>query len=354
MSALAVILCLLTLGVNQQEDYAVTSIDGTTLDGRLLDEATAFQRVPESYLKGMTSQEQRQAKRPAGQFYSFRTQSTQLGVIVERAGVKMGTCNGPVAQAGFDLYIRKNGSWLWAGSVLPVDKEPSWLVTDMAEGEKECLLYMPLSCEVKSLAICHSTGSTITHEKYLRHTIAVFGSSFTEGAATSRPGMTWSAQLSRKTGIQFAAFGFSGNAQLQPYFAEMLARMDVDAYVVDGFSNPSPSQMKERLFPFIETIRSVKPDTPIVFLKSIYRESRNFNLKKDEYEKTREAVSDSLMKVAVKAYDNVYWVRTTNATDHVTHETSVDGTHPSDFGYTLWAESVRLPILKILKKRGIK
>ena len=36
------------------------------------------------------------------------------------------------------------------------------------------------------------------------------------------------------------------------------------------------------------------------------------------------------------------------------HETSVDGTHPSDYGYTLWAESIRKPIVKILRKYGIR
>ena len=36
------------------------------------------------------------------------------------------------------------------------------------------------------------------------------------------------------------------------------------------------------------------------------------------------------------------------------HSTSVDGIHPSDYGYTLWAQSIRKPILKILKKYGIR
>ena len=43
----------------------------------------------------------------------------------------------------------------------------------------------------------------------------------------------------------------------------------------------------------------------------------------------------------------------TNATSP-THETSVDGTHPGDYGYTLWAESLRKPLVKILKKYGIR
>ena len=35
-------------------------------------------------------------------------------------------------------------------------------------------------------------------------------------------------------------------------------------------------------------------------------------------------------------------------------DTSVDGTHPGDYGYTLWARSIQKPLLKILKKYGIE
>lgn len=30
------------------------------------------------------------------------------------------------------------------------------------------------------------------------------------------------------------------------------------------------------------------------------------------------------------------------------------GSHPNDYGYTLWAKSIEKPLLKILKKHGIK
>lgn len=352
LSILLLFLCSFSLGAQSQE-FDVTRIDGRLLNGRLLDEALEFQRVPLSLSSDMTAQEKRQGARPVGQFVSFRTESTSVGVITVREGVKMGKCNGPISAAGFDLYIKNNNKWLWAGSVLPEDNEPSWLVTDMKPEMKECLLYMPLGCQVKSLQICHTKNSEIELENFLRNKIAVFGSSFTEGAATSRPGMTWCAQLSRNTGVLFANFGFAGNAKLQDYFSDMLVQMDVDAYVIDGFSNPTPQEMRDRLQPFIMKIRSQKPNTPIIFLKSIYREIRNFNSKTDAYESERSHVSDSLMRIMQKEFDAVYWITTTNATDKKRHETSVDGTHPSDYGYTIWAESVEKPIMRILKKHKI-
>ena len=70
-------------------------------------------------------------------------------------------------------------------------------------------------------------------------------------------------------------------------------------------------------------------------------------------EQSRQDFVDSIMSVAVKRYDNVYFIRKTNATSP-THETSVDGVHPGDYGYTLWAESIIKPVTKILRKYGLK
>ena len=91
----------------------------------------------------------------------------------------------------------------------------------------------------------------------------------------------------------------------------------------------------------------------MIFQKTIYRESRNFNTGSDKSEGRRMEVVDSLMKIAVKKYADVYFVTATCATAP-NHETSVDGIHPSDYGYTLWAESIRKPIVKILRKYGIR
>ena len=36
------------------------------------------------------------------------------------------------------------------------------------------------------------------------------------------------------------------------------------------------------------------------------------------------------------------------------HEASVDGIHPTNYGYTLWAKSIVPQVLEILAKYGIK
>ena len=139
---------------------------------------------------------------------------------------------------------------------------------------------------------------------------------------------------------------------MQPHFAEILCDAEVDALIFDTFSNPTADLIEERLFPFIEKIRSAHPDIPLIFQQTIYRERRNFNKRYMEREKAKQETASRLMKEACKKYNNVYFIQT-NATDEM-HSTSVDGSHPNDFGYTLWAESIKKPVMKILRKHGIR
>jgi hypothetical protein len=226
-------------------------------------------------------------------------------------------------------------------------------VKNMDGKEKECMLYLPNYSEVYSVKIGIQEGAQIeSMESPFRHRIGIFGSSYTHGVSTSRPGMSYPMQLMRWTGLQFLSLGCSGNCKMQPYLGEVLCDANVDALIFDSFSNPDAQMIEERLFPFIEQIQKAHPDIPLIFQQTIYRERRNFDLATEEKENAKQEMAAKLMKEACKKYKNVYFIQT-NATDEL-HETSVDGTHPGDYGYTLWAKSIEKPILKILKKYGIR
>ena len=227
------------------------------------------------------------------------------------------------------------------------------LLKSSVPGWKECLLYLPLYSEVNSVQIGVDKEATLeAMENPFRHRIGVFGSSYTHGSSTSRGGMTYIAQLSRNTGLQMLSLGCSGNSKLQPYFAAVLRDADVDAFLFDSFSNPTPKEMKERLFNFIETIQAAHPGKPLIFQRTIYRESRNFNMAVDKSEREKIETADSLMKIAMKKYPDIYYIFP--KADTKDHNATVDGTHPDNRGYTVWAESIEKPVRKILKKYGIR
>ena len=263
----------------------------------------------------------------------------------------------PLSYRGYDLYIMKDGQWLWAGAGATKEgvqsSDNKVIVKDMDRSEKQCLLYLPIYCEEYSVKIGVEEGATIrSMESPFRHRVGIFGSSYTHGISTSRAGMSYPMQFMRHTGIQLLSLGCSGNCKLQPYFADVLCDADVDALIFDAFSNPGANMIRERLFPFIEKIQEAHPDIPLIFQQTIYRETRNFNNETDKSEQAKMDAAAEMMKQACKKYKNVYFIQT-NATDAM-HETSVDGTHPGDYGYTLWARSIEKPILKILRKYGIK
>ena len=69
-------------------------------------------------------------------------------------------------------------------------------------------------------------------------------------------------------------------------------------------------------------------------------------------ENCEEDYAEKMMKEAVKKYKDVYFIHP-NATS-ATHDASVDGVHPDNYGYTLWEQSIEKDVLNILKKYGIK
>ena len=334
-----------------------TEASDLTLVGKLMPTPNPYHRVDTVKYKGFTKGENKQVRCPAGVAVAFKTNSTAIWAKAT-GDLQFSVRNTmQMAYVGFDLYIRKNGEWLWAGADCQRPKkvdEAVAIVKHMAPGEeRECLMYLPMYSDVSSVVIGIDEGCYIQPlENPFRHRVAIFGSSFTQGISVSRSGMAYPSQFSRHTGIQMLNLGCSGNCKMQPYFADVLADVEADAFVFDAFSNPSAEMIEERLFPFIEKVQAAHPGKPLIFQQTIYRERRNFDTKVDASEAAKQHVADSLMKIAVKKYKDVYFIGT-NATSKL-HESSVDGTHPDNYGYYLWSRSIEKPILKILKKYGLK
>lgn len=339
------------------QDLKFTEASDLTLVGKIMETPNPYHRVDTVKYKGFTAGENNQIRSSSGLAVVFRTNSSRIVIQSDYGYMNAGVSTTPQALWGFDLYIKKDGEWLYAESGSPTSMSksgaPFTLIDGMDNQMKECMLYLPLYSELHSCKIGVDSDAKIEGgEAPFRHRIGVFGSSYTHGISCSRSGMAYPAQLSRATGLQFLSLGCSGNCRLQPYFADVLKDCEVDAFLFDAFSNPSAEVIEERLFPFIERVQEAHPDIPLIFQQTIYRERRNFDLATDKFEADKQAMAAKLMKEACRRYENVYFIQT-NATDKG-HTTSVDATHPGDYGYSLWAESIRKPVVKILKKYGIK
>lgn len=324
--------------------------------GKAFNTTNPYHRIDTLVYKGFTKSENRMCRSSAGLTVVFRTNARKIGVAYTPGEIDRGPFP---SYRGFDLYIKKDGRWLWAGCTT-FDRDHKdgnrvqTLVNNMEEGEKECLLYLPVNSEVNACQICVPEGYTVdAMPSPFRNKVVFHGSSFTHGISCSRGGMSYPMQFMRRTGLQVIPLGFSGRCLMQSYFADVIADIDADAYVFDAFSNPDIPTIRERTMPFIERMVKAHPGKPIIFQCTIYMERENFDTSAHKEFSGRRALADSIMTVACKKYKDVYYIKP-DASLHNGESSTADGIHPNDNGYSLWEASIEKPLLKILRKYSIK
>ena len=262
---------------------------------------------------------------------------------------------------GLDLYIMKDGKWVFAGVGTPIMRKAPFsqhegtIVTDMTKDTKQCILYLPLFDNVEKLEIGIQDGSVIKPMgNPFRHNIIVHGSSITHGASASRAGMTYAARLGRDNGWYTCNLGFSGMCKLQKEYAYYLADIkEVDAFIFDTFSNPKTEEINERFDEFVDIIRAAHPEVPMIFLQTERRETRNFNIKREASEAEKQKAAEDIVRNRMKTDKNMYFISSEGflGTEHIA---TADGTHPTDLGFTHMLEIISPKIKKILKKYGIR
>ena len=354
---LSAAMCVATLAATAALGQ-VRFVDGAslTLIGKAQPTPHPYHRIDTAAYKGFVGFENQQVRCAAGLALLFTTDSPRLDIRTHYLFEHRSDDTPCISTGGYDLYIRQNGEWRYAASHVAYRRnEPFTLIDHMDASPKECLLYLPNYSELGKVEIGSADGARIDPlENPFRHKIVVFGSSYTHGVCTSRPGMSYPLIMQRDLGLDICNIALSGNCLLQPYFAAYLADCtDAEAMLFDAFSNPLDYMIEERLLPFIERIRQGCPDVPLIFVQTIYRESGNFDLQARKVEADKRAAARRIMTEAMKRFDKVYFIDCDALTGN-DHITSVDGIHPSDLGYWRWAKRLEPELQKILRHNGIR
>jgi hypothetical protein len=178
----------------------------------------------------------------------------------------------------------------------------------------------------------------------------IYGSSITQGASASRPGLAYPARMARATGLNFINLGLSGNGKMEAPVIEMLGDIVCDAYIMDCIANPSPEEIMERAPNAIRYLRKKHPETPIIFIQSVLREKGLFDekvrLKSKQQNEAIERVFNDLEKEQIP---HLYLIKENNflGTDN---EGTIDGVHPNDIGFDRMIRVIQPAILSILNK----
>ncbi len=307
-------------------------------------EADKFRRLPQAVSETVNEGVLMLGAHTAGGRIRFKTDSKYIALVARIAAGKM-----PhfafAGSAGFDIYV--DGRY-FSTYVPTID------VTNHVEGirsfpeskMREITIHMPLYSSVFELYIGLDENSTVSEATpyKVEKPIVYYGSSITQGGCASRPGMAYQNTISRHFDCDHINLGFSGSAKGEEAMANYIASLEMSAFVYDYDHNaPSVEHLDATHEKFFNIIRKAHPELPVIMMPR----PAIFKCNDDD---RRRAVIEKTYNRAIAAGDkNVYYITSAELCALCGDEGTVDGCHPTDFGFNSMARA----IIEVIEKNGI-
>ena len=237
---------------------------------------------------------------------------------------------------GIDLYYKNNNEWQYINTGRPMGFNNEYRLVDNMDNElREYKIFLPLYDVLKNIEIGIDNSSFIRKPgKSEKKPIIFYGTSITQGACASRPGMAHTNIISRKLDRNVINFGFSGNGRMEQPISELISESDPAFYVIECMPNMYPSDMvTSNTIPLVDKIRNKHPNTPII-LVDLFTSPLTVldkNADKGTYEMNN-ALKTEYEKMISNGYNNIIYLETSNALGN-DFEGTVDAVHFTDLGF---------------------
>ena len=295
-----------------------------------------YRRMPEDVAKTVNRGVHTLHANTAGGRVRFVTDSPYIAIHAEMGTLGKMSHFALTGSVGFDLYVN---------NVYEKTYKPPYNIEDgydsIIELKKqeisEITINFPLYSEIKKLYIGIKEGSSLSEAKPYKNKkpIVYYGSSITQGACASRPGMSYQAIVSREFDYDYINLGFSGNAKAEDEIADYIKNLDMSMFVYDyDYNAPSAEHLANTHEKMFKTIRKKNPLLPIIIM------SRPKCFLTDE-EKKRRGIIETTYLNAISAGDkNVYFLDGKALTELCKDSGTVDNTHPTDYGFASMAKAL--------------
>lgn len=294
-------------------------------------------------------------KNTSGLALRFRTNSTTIAAKWEVLGDNYMNHMTATGIKGLDLYAWANGKWQFVNVGRPAGKNnQQTIISNMLPEEREYLLYLPLYDGVVGLQI--GIDSTAFIEKPLlrfpsaTNPIVCYGTSITQGGCATRPGMSYTSILERKLNREVINLGFSGNGQLDYEIAELIGRRtDAGLFILDFIPNVTLEQVQDKTATFVKKLRDHNPKIPILLVESILFPHSVFDVQmhKTVTDKNK-ALRKEYENLLRMGYKNIYYLPAGKLIGN-DGETTVDGIHLTDLGFTRFADELQKTVRRIIR-----
>ena len=247
---------------------------------------------------------------------------------------------------GCDVYVGSGANPLWVGNIRPGVSGNTYNVEiALPAGTKEVMIVLPLYSGISTMSVGFPEGASISSpDPYvIEDPVVYYGSSITQGACASRPGMSYPDITTRLLGANLVNLGFSSSAKGETIVGETIARIKMSAFVYDYDHNGDLANLRKTHYNFYKIIRNAHPDIPIIMIS---RFSIGYSGTDSDLKARRDVIETTYKKALAEGDTNVYYI---NGVDVYPPEYRgaclVDGIHPNDLGMYFVANAI-YPVLK--------
>lgn len=297
-----------------------------------------FRRLPEAVAKTVNEGVLALHANTAGGRVRFQTNSPYVAIHVQMENIGKMPHFALTGSAGFDMYVKTDEGQRYLGSFIPPYdiKDGYESICRFSDGQQmqEITINMPLYSDICRLYIGLQEGAEVRPpEAYAcAAPVVYYGSSITQGGCASRPGNAYQNIIARRLDTDYVNLGFSGSARGEQEIVDYIAGLDMSIFVCDYDHNaPTPAHLQTTHEKVYRTIRKAHPDIPVVMMTmpNIYLSEENTQ--------RREIIRATYENAKVRGDENVYLLTGSELMADAGNEGSVDGVHPTDFGFASMA-----------------
>lgn len=316
---------------------------------------TPSRRLPENVAAATSEKVAYRALLTSGGRVRFMTDSPYIAIKCVMPHVNRLPHMSLSGTAGFDIYVDSEGSSRFVKLYKPDMETQSGYegVARFASSEPRCVtINFPAYNPVSELYIGIKDGSALSAGKPYsnKRPIVFYGSSITQGACASRPGLIYENIISRNCNLDYINLGFSSSCLAEDAIVEYMASLDMSVFVSDYDHNaPSVEHLRSTHRKMYETIRAAHPDIPYIMLSK-----PEFIYDREDSAARRDVIIDTYRFAREKGDKWVYYIDGDSMMRGVNDDCcTVDGTHPSDFGMVKMADAVECVLHRIMAERDI-
>lgn len=316
-----------------------------------------FQRLPDRVKDEVRPAVWNLSRNTAGETLQFYTNSPR---IVVRYTVEEGHAfphMPATGKSGVDLYAYdQNGKEKWCAANYSFRDTVTFNYAPIIKNDwhnlgYEYVLHLPPYNTVKWMEIGVDSAANFKFiEPSLEKPIIAYGTSITQGACASRPGMIWSSIVARGLRTPLINLGFSGNGRLEKGILDVIKLTPAKLVILDCMPNimryPADSITK-LVENAVREIRSTQPQVPILITDHLgYPHSQMI----EEWQKW----TDNSIKGQRAAYDNLVAAGIkdlhylSNQEIGMPQDGTVEAIHPSDYGMSIYGQAYLKKIREIL------